>query len=437
MVVKKLGIAIAATILLGLPAAWGGPWPNWRGPHFNGSADEQGLPDSWTDTENVVWTAPLPGPAASTPAVWDGKVFVSSPVKGGDDLLALCFDARTGRQLWSTALGKSDRNFPRNNLATPSPTTDGHSVFFLYGSGDLAGLDLDGNVVWSRNIEADYGNITCQFGYGSSPMVFDGKLYIPVLRRETAWREPRAGEPFESYLLALDPATGKTLWKHVRASDAQDESLDSYATPIPFESGGRTEIVLTGADYVTSHDPATGAELWRYCYAPDRRDTRWRLIPSVVTGAGMVFGVQPRGGNDLFAIKSGGRGLLSQDHIAWTFGRVTPDVPTPLFYRGNLYVLDGTRHGKVVTCLDPKTGKTRWQGKIGGGGPWRASLTAADGKLYCINEDSEAIVLSAGDEEFKILHRFDMKDEPVQASIAIADGRLFVRTASKLTCVGK
>ncbi len=90
-----------------------------------------------------------------------------------------------------------------------------------------------------------------------------------------------------------------------------------------------------------------------------------------------------------------------------------------------------------MTCLDPKTGKTRWQGKIGGGGPWRASLTAADGKLYCINEDSEAIVLSAGDEEFKILHRFDMKDEPVQASIAIADGRLFVRTASKLTCVGK
>ncbi len=114
----------------------------------------------------------------------------------------------------------------------------------------------------------------------------------------------------------------------MRASDAQDESLDSYATPIPFESGERTEIVLTGADYVTSHDPATGAELWRYCYAPDRRDTRWRLIPSVVTGAGMVFGVQPRGGNDLFAIKSGGRGLLSQDHIAWTFGRVTPDVPS-------------------------------------------------------------------------------------------------------------
>lgn len=436
MTFGRWGIATAVTVFLSLQVAPAGPWPNWRGPHFNGSADEQDLPDSWTDTENVVWTAPLPGPAASTPAVWEGKVFVSSPVKGGDDLLALCFDARTGQQLWSTAIGKSGRNVPRNNLATPSPTTDGKHVFFLYGSGDLAGLDFDGNVVWSRNIEADYGNITSQFGYGSSPMAFDGRLYIPVLRRETAWREPRAGEPFESYLLAVDPATGKTLWRHVRASDAQDESLDSYATPIPFQSSERTEIVLTGADYVTSHDPATGAELWRYCYATGRRDTRWRLIPSVVTGAGMIFGVQPRGGNDLFAIKAGGRGLLSPDHIAWTFGRATPDVPTPLFYRGSLYVLDGER-AKVLTCLDPKTGRTRWQGRLGGGGPWRASLTAADGKLYCINEDSEAIVLSAGEEEFKVLHRFDMQDGPVQASIAIADGRLFVRTAGKLTCIGK
>lgn len=434
---KQLGFAIVIVVLIVLQVGTAGQWPNWRGPHFNGSADEQGLPDSWTDTQNVAWVAPLPGPAASTPAIWNGKVFVSSEVKGSDDLLALCFDARTGKQLWSTAVCKSDRNVPRNNMATPSPTTDGRHVFFLYGSGDLAALDFDGNIVWSRNIEADYGNIMSQFGYGSSPMAFGGKLYIPVLRRERAWRGPRAGEPFDSYLLAVDPTTGKTLWRHVRQSDAQDESLDSYATPIPFEQGGRTEIVLTGADYVTSHDPDTGAELWRYCYATGRRDTRWRLIPSVVTGADMVFGVQPRGGNDLFAIKAGGSGALSQDDIAWTFDRMTPDVPTPLFYRGNLYVLDGTRNGKVVTCLDPKTGHTKWQGKIGGGGPWRASLTAADGKLYCINEDSETIVLSAADDEFKVLSRFDMNDKPVQASIAIADGRLFIRTASKLTCISQ
>ena len=436
MTFRQLGFAFALVILIALPMAAAGQWPNWRGPHFNGSADEQNLPDSWTDTENVAWVAPLPGPAASTPAIWDGKVFVSSELKDRDDLLALGFDARTGKQLWSTTVATSDRNVPRNNMATPSPTTDGRYVFFLYGSGDLAALDFDGRIVWSRNLEADYGNIMCQFGYGSSPMAFDGRIYIPILRRETAWREPREGEPFDSLLLAIDPATGKTLWKHVRKSDAQNESLDSYASPIPFEHDGRTEIVMIGADYVTSHDPATGAELWRYLYATGRRDTRWRLIPSVVTGAGLIFGVQPRGGNDLFAIKAGGSGSLSSDDIAWTFDRATPDVPTPLFYQGNLYVLDGTRNGKVVTCLDPKTGQTKWQGKIGGGGPWRASLTASDGKLYCINEDSETIVLSAAD-EFKILSRFDMNDGPVQASIAIADGRLFVRTATKLTCIAR
>ncbi|MDI6448586.1 PQQ-binding-like beta-propeller repeat protein [Anaerobaca lacustris] len=431
------GIVSVAVVLLCLQVGLAGPWPNWRGPHFNGSADERGLPESWTDTENVLWTAALPGPAASTPAVCDGKVFVSSEVKGSDDLVALCFDVRTGRQLWSATVGRSDRSFPRNNLATPSPTTDGRHAFFLYGSGDLAALDFDGNIVWSRNIEAEYGNITCQFGYGASPVAFEGRLYIPILRRDRAWREPREGEPFDSFLLAVDPATGKTLWRHVRASDAQDESLDSYATPIPFRNGGRTEIVLVGGDYVTAHDPETGRELWRYCYATDRRDTRWRLIPSVVTGAGMVFGVQPRGGNDLFAIRADGAdGVLSQDRIAWMFDRMTPDVPTPLFYQGRLYVLDGTRNGKVVTRLDPTTGRVEWHGRIGGGGPWRASLTAADGKLYCINEDSEVIVLSAGD-EFRILHRFDMNDKPVQASIAIAEARLFLRTASKLTCIGK
>ncbi len=435
MTFRQLGFAFALAVLMTFQITPAGQWPNWRGPHFNGSADEQNLPDFWTDTDNVAWVAPLPGPAASTPAIWDGKVFVSSEVRDGDDLLALAFDVRTGQQLWSTTVGKSDRNVPRNNMATPSPTTDGRYVFFLYGSGDLAALDFDGRIVWSRNLEADYGNIMCQFGYGSSPMAIEGRLYIPILRRERAWREPREGEPFDSLLLAIDPATGKTLWKHVRKSDAQDESLDSYASPIPFEHDGRTEILMTGADYVTSHDPETGAELWRYLYATGRRSTRWRLIPSIVTGAGLIFGVQPRGGNDLFAIQAGRSGSLSQNDIAWTFDRATPDVPTPLFYQDHLYVLDGTRNGKVVTCLDPTTGQTRWQGKIGGRGPWRASLTAADGKLYGINEDSETIVLSAADDAFKILSRFDMNDAPVQASIAIADGRLFIRTASKLTCV--
>ncbi len=438
----KFLILLTAVLLLGGPRCWlaqqtagANDWPHWRGPFLNGSSDEKDLPGSWTQTENVAWVSPLPGPSAATPVICKGRVFVSSTDSQSDDLLALCFDAKSGRELWRKRLGASSRNVRRSNMATPSPTTDGERVYFLFGSGELSGLDFDGNILWLRNIEAKYGNISLKYGYSSSPLVWGGKLYVTVLRCDIAWRAPESDEPLDSFLLAVDPATGKDLWKHVRATDALEESFDSYASPIVSNSMGRTEIILIGADYVTAHDPATGREFWRYGYAQEK-DAHWRLIPSVVTGAGLVFGVQPRGTNDLFALKSGGTGTLSRDYVAWVFDGPTPDASTPLYYKGNLYVTDGIRNGKVVTCLDAKTGRKKWQGIIGGNAPWRASLTAADDKLYCINEAAQAVVLAAGDEEFRILWRIDMEDKPVQASIAIADGHLFIRTASKLFCVG-
>lgn len=411
-------------------------WPHWRGPALNGSTDEQGLPDSWSLTDNVRWTTPLPGLSAATPIISKGKVFISSTVKGSPDLLALCFDAGTGRELWRKKLGESTRQTPNNTLATPSPAADGQRVCFLYGSGQLAGLDYDGNILWQRNIETEYGNISCKFGYGSSPLMHDGRLLVSVLRRDKAWREPINKEPLDSFLLAVNPATGENLWKQRRATDALDESFDSYASPIACENSGRAEIIMIGGDYVTAHEPRSGRELWRYGYATEK-STRWRLIPSVVTGDGLVFGVQPRGENDLFAIKGGGSGTLSPEYTAWTFKGPTPDVCTPLYYRGNLYVLDGVERRAVVTCFEPKTGRVKWQGKIGGNPPWRASLTAADGKIYCINENAQAIVLAANDEELKIISRIDMQDGPVRASVAIADGHLFIRTAGKLFCIGK
>jgi len=125
---------------------------------------------------------------------------------------------------------------------------------------------------------------------------------------------------------------------------------------------------------------------------------------------------------------------ISEDHIARMFDGPSPDCSTPLYYKGNLYVL-ADRKGGVITCLDARTGRQKWQGKLGGSAPWWASITAGDDKLYCISEAAEAVVLAAGDEEFKILHRIDMSDKPIQASIAIANGHLFIRTASILFCV--
>jgi len=409
---------------------WARDWPQWRGPFFNGSTDETNLPASWGETENIAWISPLPGPGGATPVICNGRVFVSSMVGRGPEFVALCFDAKDGKKLWEKSIGSDSRRFPRNNMASPSPVTDGESVFFLYGSGHLIGVDYEGRELWSRNIETDYGNLALKFGYGSSPLLLNGRLFIVVIRRNEPYRPPDADKPLESYLMALDPKTGKTLWKQQRPTDAFDEGMETYSTPIPFVSDGKTEILNTGADYITANDPETGKELWRFEYWTRKvRDSR--VIPSLVTGAGLIFGCRHKHGG-VFAIEPG-----KSARIVWEFDSPVPDCSTPLFYNGRLYILDGIKHGKVVTCLDPKTGRQFWQGKIGGRGPWRASLTGADGKLYCINETGEIVVLAAGGDEFKVLFETKTDETPIQSSIAVANGHLFIRTAENLHCIGK
>jgi len=213
-----------------------------------------------------------------------------------------------------------------------------------------------------------------------------------------------------------------------------NESLDSYSSPILYQHSGRVEILVIGADYVTANDPVTGKELWRYEYA-EQKSKRGRNISSPVTAEGLVFGVPPRGSQGLLALKSSREGTLTGENIAWIFDGSSPDVSTPLYYKGNIYVL-GDRRGGVLTCLDAGTGRQKWQGKLGGSAPWWASVTAGDDKLYCISEAAEAVVLAAGDGEFNIISRIDMEDKPIQASIAIAESRLFIRTANTLFCIG-
>lgn len=410
-----------------------GDWPHWRGPYLNGSSDDTNLPATWGESENVAWRASLPGHSSATPVIADGRVFISSTDRESDALFALCFDALDGGELWRRKLGSSSRQVPRNNMGTPSPVTDGKRVYFMYGSGELAGLDYRGKPLWSRNLDLQYGNISMKYGYSSSPLLYGDKLYVLMQRRNRTYRAPDSSN-LDAFILAVDADTGRNIWKQPRVTDAQDESLDSYSSPLLYKNNGRDEILVIGADYVTATDPATGREFWRYRYAREK-STRWRNISSPGLGRGLIYGVRPRGRSGLFALKSGGQGNLGDDHVAWEFNGPAPDVCTPLFYKGNLYVLDG-KSGGVLTCLDAETGRRKWQGKLGGRTPpWRASLTAADDKLYCISEGAEAVVLAAGGDEFNVLSRIKMRDKPVQASIAIADGRLYIRTANMLHCI--
>lgn len=177
IVSRRTSAVIIIVVLLVGARVLAGDWPHWRGPFLNGSSDEKNLPATWSKTENVIWVASLPGHSSATPIIANGKVFVSSTDRNSDALLALCFDARSGKELWRKKLGESSRKVPRNNPATPSPVTDGRHVYFMYGTGDLAGLDYEGNVIWSRNIEAEYGNISIKYGYSSSSLLYDDKLY--------------------------------------------------------------------------------------------------------------------------------------------------------------------------------------------------------------------------------------------------------------------
>jgi outer membrane protein assembly factor BamB len=408
-------------------------WKHWRGPDLNGSAEEKNLPGEWSKTKNLRWTAAMPGPGSATPIICNSKVFISS-TDGNDNqgLLALAFDAKTGKEVWRKKAASDTRIIPRNNMATPSPVTDGKFVFFLYGSGDLVAFDYDGNIVWSRNLEKEYGNITMKFGYSSSPLLYDNRLYIQLLRRDTAYRDPQNDGPLDSFLLGLDAKTGENIFKHQRITDAEDETLDSYTSPMFFKSASRTQIIIMGANFVTSHNPKTGAEFWRYDYNPDK-GRRLRNIPSIVPSADMLYGVKSRG-KLLFAIKPPHAQTENAAELAWTFDGPAPDSSTPLYYKGNLYVLDGLR-SKTVTCLDAKTGKEKWQGKLEGKEPYYASLTAADDKLYCINEAGRMVILAASDDKFNVLSQIELDESPTCASIAIADSRLYVRTAKNLYCI--
>ncbi len=431
---RQLKNIVFAVVLFFCTSVLAGDWPQWRGPFFNGSSNEKDLPASWSETENICWIAPLPGPSGATPIIWDGKVFVSSMVDRSGDYVALCLDARTGKQLWRKEVGSNSRRYPRNNMASPSPVTDGVNVFFLYGDGELIGFDLEGNKLWSRNIEKEYGNLAVQFGYSNSPNLFDGKLYILVLRRDTPYRKPEADGPLDSFFMAVNPKTGETIWKQPRKTNVFDESFEAYGTTVPFVRNGKTELLNIGADFITSSEPVTGEELWRYEYWTDKiRDSR--IIPSLVTGDGLVFGARHKN-NGVFALQPP-TSDEDKGRVVWEFDDAAPDCSTPLFYKGRLYVLDGMRHGKVVTCLDPKTGEQFWQARIGGRGPWRASLTAGDDKIYCINETGEVVVFKASDEKFELLFETKIDERPIQSSIAIAGGRLFIRTAENLYCIGK
>jgi outer membrane protein assembly factor BamB len=400
-------------------------WPQWRGPNQNGVADARDLPETWSETENIVWKTPLPSWSGSSPIVWGDKVFVTSPSKpandderktGGPSLLLLAIAKEDGRILWERELDTGNKVISKQNFSSPTPVTDGRLVWAVTGTGAVVAVTMDGEAVWKRNLVEMYGKFGQQFGYASSPLLYGGKLIVQVLHGFFT--------DAPSYVMAFDAATGEMAWRVERPTEAVLESPDSYGTPTLLRYPDKAEIIVSGGDYVTAHDPATGAEVWRACGLNPKNIDRNRIIVSPVAVDGMVYACSRK--EPLLAFRGGGE-------LAWKHLKDVPDVPTPVCDGKRVYLFDDRG---VVTCLDAKTGTVIWGPERTARGIVSSSPILADGKLYITNEEGITSVVAAG--EFKLLATNTLpSDGKMLSSFAVSGNRLYLRTPTHLYCIGK
>ncbi|MFT5524944.1 MAG: outer membrane protein assembly factor BamB [Pirellulaceae bacterium] len=420
--------AVALTLLVSVTAS-AGDWAQLRGPNFDGSSDETNLPSNWSRTENIAWSVDLPGVSGSTPIVSGDHVFVSSTDTKNESLVALCFDRTKGKLRWSHKIADGIRKDSRSTFAAPTPATDGKVVVFFYGNGDLIGYDFDGQEVWSKNV----GPFAFGWTFSTSPVIYKGKLYLQVLQNRS--------RNTDSYILALNPATGDELWRHVRPSKAVGESLEAFTTPTPYVHNGREQLLINGGDACTGHDLESGKELWRWETWNPAKIGHWRLVPSPVAGGGVVLLCAPKK-SPIYAVPTDKSGTLKDADLHWVSEEdrnLTSDVPTPAFYDGDFFILSKSR--RIVSRVEPKSGKVKWTTQIESRAVLESSPMCADGKVYLLNFDGEATVVNAKDG--KVISTIPMEDKerigdgPIRSSIIAASGNLYIRTNSKLYCVGK
>lgn len=409
-------------------------WPHWRGPLYTGASGETNLPARIAPARNLAWQAELPGAASSTPVVHGDHVFVTAPDRF-KNLNLLCLNRHDGQVQWQERIGAGNLRKNANNMATPSPVTDGERVIALFGTSDIAALDFEGHVLWKRRLADDYGKFSIQFLYASGPLLFDDSLFIQVVQNgSSGYSHAQDGiSGRESFLLCLDPATGTNRWRHIRESDAVKESQEAYSSPIPLVYGERREIVVYGADCVTGHDVSTGEEVWRITGLNPGNRQDFRVVASPLVAGDLLIVATPQSG-PLHALEIDRlEGTVGSEAFKWTWSENTPDCATPLFYQNKLYFVEVGRD-QILTCLDPGSGELIGRGSLGT--RWdrfRASPTAADGKIYCLGNLGTVVVLNA-EKAFEIVHRHKFDHAESGASIAFAHGQIFLRAAEFLYC---
>jgi outer membrane protein assembly factor BamB len=378
-------------------------WPEFRGPTGQGHSTDTNLPLEWSETRNVRWKTPIPGRGWSSPAIADGRIWVTTAVDAdGTSLRALAFDLESGREMVNVEVFHVKRPVavnPKNSRASPTPAVDGDRVYVHFGADGTAALTMTGEVVWKTRLPYE-----SQHGNGASPIIYGDLLIVSCDGSDAA------------FVVAFDKRTGKVRWRTWRRQPWDQ----AYSTPLVIRVGDRDELVSVGAYRAAAYDPSTGKEIWRVSYADG-----FSNVPRPVFGHGLVYIATGFQEPSLLAVRVDGSGDVTKTHIAWTLRRGAPLTPSPLLVGDELYVVND---GGIATCLDAKTGETHWVQRLGGS--YSASPVFADGRIYFLSEEGMARVIAPG-REFRVLATSKI-DGDTLGSMAIANGSIFIRTDSYL-----
>ena len=395
-------------------------WPQFRGPTHQGLSAEKNVPLHWSSTSNVLWKTPIPGESWSSPIVWGDRIFVTTATDNGESCRVLSLDRQSGQVLWSKEVLRQvpRHKQARNTYATSTPATDGERVYACFGDGSFVALSFGGEVVWTNRVYTFYG----EHGLGSSPILHRGLLIMARdgsnegEDKKLGWQKPWD----QSYVIALDAKTGKERWKGKRGL-----SRISHGAPNIWEHNGKTEIVSEAGDVVQGFDFQTGERLWTSEVIGEGK------VPSVVIGDGLAFTSGGWGGKETIkAFRLGGKGDLKESNLLWEQKKGMPKVPSMIYVKPHLFAL---ADGGVAACLKGDTGEFVWQERVGGN--FSASPVAAAGRIYFLSDEGLTTVIESGP-EFKVLAKNPL-NEKCQASMAIAQGKLFIRTANSLYCVAE
>jgi outer membrane protein assembly factor BamB len=396
-------------------------WPQWRGPDNDGICKETNLPTEWGPTKNIIWKVALPGMGGSTPAIWSDRIFLTS--EDGTDVVLLCLGT-DGRQLWKCKLGTGKTRFrgDEGNQASASPSTDGKHVYAFTGTGDFACFDFEGKEIWSFNAQERYGKFRIQHGMHTTPLLHGDRLYLSLLHSGGMW------------VIALDKATGKDVWKVSRETDGRGEGEHSYASPCLWHNGKEEYLVVHGCDYATAHRLSDGGEIWRLgdLNPKNKYDRSLRFVASAVAVPDLIVVPTAKNG-PVVAVKPEAKGKITigSPFEQWRKPHNTPDVPSPLVHDGLVY-LCGERG--VLSCMDAKTGTEHYQERLHSA-RYRASPVYADGKIYCTARDGTVCVVKAGP-KFQLLATNRLPDQ-LAASPAISKGRIYLRGFEALYAIGQ